>query len=121
MSLEQALQDNTAALKAFTAAFGSGNALTAAPKALEEKIAKAEKTVAAPAKAATKKEEPASDIPDYEKVVKPAVIAYVKANTREAMDQILLDNFEVKSAKDLKPNQYQALLGKLNEAADDVA
>jgi hypothetical protein len=45
----------------------------------------------------------------------------VKANTREAMDKILLDNFEVKSAKDLKPNQYQALLGKLNEAADDVA
>lgn len=126
MSLEQALQDNTAALKAFTAALATG-AVTSASKAtsVSEKLDKVEKNLAATK--TEKAEKPAAKAakeetgPDYETVVKPAVISFVKANTREAMDKILADNFDVKSAKELKPAQYQALLDLLKGGEDDVA
>lgn len=121
MTLEAALQENTKAVLALAAQL-AGGAVAA------DKPAKAEKATTAKAeKAAPKVEETEAAKPeglDYETQVKPRVLAVVKAKGREVVDALLLENFSVKSAKEVKPDQYQTLLDKLAEAEkaeDDVA
>lgn len=121
MTLEAALQENTKAVLALVAQL-AGGAVAA------DKPAKTEKAVTAKAeKAAPKVEETETAKPeglDYETQVKPRVLAVVKARGREVIDALLSEHFGVKSAKEVKPADYPALLDKLAEAEkaeDDVA
>jgi hypothetical protein len=117
MSLETALSENTAALKAHTAA------LLAAPGIAGKQGNKAIEVAPKPEK--PKAEKPAAKEAglDYETQVKPKVIATAKAKGRVAVDNMLMENFKVTSAKEVKPEDYQKLVDLIDalNAEEDVA
>lgn len=125
MSLEQALQENTVAIRELIAAL-TNHAPTPAPT--KEVEAAAEKAVEkAKAKAPAKKTEPAvetaanrssdadatSDAVTYSQV-SDAVLKLVAAKGRAAATDILTD-MGLKSAREAKPEQYAELLAKVAE------
>jgi hypothetical protein len=132
MSLEQVIQENTAAIHALIAAMGfkgmsQSDIGTAAPaavtlqakveKAVADKgIAGAKEEVKALVAAETKAEEPAVEPLDYEKVVKPAALGLANKKGRDALITVLT-TFSCTTVKDAKPEQYGALLDALNAAA----
>ena len=117
MTLEQALQDNTEALWAHTAAL-LGN-VTTAPKT--EKATTAKPAAPKAEKAAAKEPEAPAPVAglDYETEVKPKVIAFVKSVGRETLDGIFT-TLGVKSAKELSADKYQSFLDALAEAESAV-
>lgn len=134
MSLEKALEENTKALNANTeallqfAASGNGSAAPSAPAKTEKKEEKA------PAKEAKKeapkeekkpaKTEEKNDAIPYDDV-KNKTLDLVKAKGRDAVLSLLEDfGKDVKSAKDLKEDQYADYLKRVDallEEGDDVA
>ncbi len=137
MSLEAAVQENTAALKAFTAALSSaallnaGPATGAAPDKAETKTVEPKK---APPKKATAKAEPlpaaeeaeqgADEAIPYE-AVREKTLATVKDHGRDFMAPIF-EKFGVTTAKDLKPEDYYDYLQAIDrataaDAEDEVA
>jgi len=144
MSIEQALADNTAALKELIAVWGKLTAQAAAVKAkvdsgetsviaaggapvAEAKPAAAEKPKATPkadpkpAAAEVKKEEPKAEAApalDYAKVG-AAITAFAAANGRD-VTLAKLAEFGVKSGKGLKPEQYADVLAAFT-AEEEVA
>lgn len=136
MSIEQALAENTAAIKELIAVWGKlatqGNKVTAKVEAgetgtitaggkpvAEVKPAAAEKPKAE-AKPEQKKEEPKAEAApalDYAKVG-AAITAFAAANGRDAT-LAKLGEFGVKSGKELKPEQYADVLAAFT--AEEVA
>lgn len=125
MSLEKAIQENTEALKALTAALQNGAA--PAPAKEEPKKEKAKKE--APAKEEAPKEEPKaeekakSDAIPYDDV-KNKTLELVKAKGRDVVMSLLEDfGSKVKSAKDLEEGQYAEYLERVEDLLkeDDVA
>lgn len=105
MSIEQALAENTAALHALTAVLGK---LGIAPPA----------QIALPVDASPKVEKPKVEKPKAEKaapavldyaLVGAAITSYAAVNGREAA-LAKLATLNVKSGKELKPEQYAAAL-----------
>lgn len=128
MSLEKAIQENTEAVKALTAALQAGGVAAPVETKAEEKP-KAEKKKAAPkkeAKAEAPKEEPKADAkPDYEsdkyvKEVKPLTLKVIKTISREAVANVLAEfGDDLKSAKDLSADQYDDYMAKLNALLEE--
>jgi hypothetical protein len=50
---------------------------------------------------------------NYDKDVKPALLAFIKANSQEACRKLLTDQFGVARATDLKVEQYPAVLAAI--------
>jgi len=128
MSLEQAIQENTAAVKELIAVWGKLNAqakavdkapgtttVTAAGKPVEAKV---EKAAADKPKVETKKEV-AAPAADYAPVG-AAITAFAAANGREAA-LAKLSEFNVKSGKELKPEQYADVLAAFTAEEESVA
>lgn len=123
MSLEKALQDNTAAVEKLTAAIvqfaataNGAAAPTPAVKADTEEKAE-EKPVKKAAAKAEKKEDPEEK---YNAEVKPKVLELVKSKGREAVMAILAEfGADLKSAKDLAPGQYDDFVAKIQAAIDE--
>ena len=132
MSLEQALAENTAAIKELIAVWGKLNAqaktidkapadtvVKAAGKPVEAKV---EKAAEAP-KAEVKKEEPkaeaAAPVADYAPVG-AAITAFAAANGREPT-LAKLAAFGVTSGKALKPEQYADVLAAFTSTVEEVA
>jgi hypothetical protein len=133
MSLEQVIQENTAAINALIATMvgkgASPSAIgTAVHEAVEKALTPAEDKAAAAAhlkdkaeKAEAAKEEKAPATPgtealDYEKHVKPAALALAAKKGRDAL-VAALQPFGCATAKDAKPEQFAALVDALNAAA----
>lgn len=112
MSLEEALAENTAALKALTAALAKGGATVGsvpakavAPAAKPAVAAKpAAKLVAKPAAKAAAEEE-AEGI-TYEKDVRPLILELGKAGKRESIASVLA-NFGVEKGPELTEEQWE--------------
>lgn len=134
MSLEQALADNTAAIKELIAVWGKLNAqankvsakveagetgpITAAGKPVAEvKPAAAEKPKAEPK--AEPKKEAAAPVADYAPVG-AAITAFAAANGRDAT-LAKLEAFGVTSGKNLKPEQYADVLAAFTATEEEVA
>lgn len=127
MSLEQALADNTAAVKALHAHLAGAPAATP----LSAKLDKVEAKIAETAKPAPKTEPkktaaapaPKADAVDYEKV-RAAVLALCAAKGKPAGLAVLAE-FGVEKATELKAEQYAEALAALEAAlaapADDIA
>ena len=139
MSIEQALAENTAAIKELIAVWGKLTSQAASVKAkvdagetsviaaggapvAEVKPAAAEKPKATPKPAAeAKKEEPKAEAApalDYAKVG-AAITAFAAANGRD-VTLAKLAEFGVKSGKELKPEQYADVLAAFT-ATEEVA
>lgn len=132
MSLEQALQENTAAIKELIAAWlkAGGVPVAAAPAESEQPEQKAEtknKAKAALLAAKPKPEpkpepepqpepqtEPTVDYPTLQK----AVFALANAKGRDAVVELIKAEFGVGSAKELKPGQWADALAKVNAALE---
>lgn len=138
MSIEQALAENTAAIKELIAVWGKLNAqakvvnakveagesgtITAGGKPVAEvKPAAAEKPKAEKPKAEPKPEPQAEAAPalDYAKVG-AAITAFAAANGRDATIA-KLGEFGVTSGKALKPEQYADALAAFSSTEEEVA
>jgi len=123
MSLEKVIEENTAAVKELTVAlqqFAAGGTGAAAPTAKAE----------APAKAATKKAESKPTEKTEEKADEPTGIPYddvkaktlelVKAKGRDTVVETLAKFGKgVKSAQDLKPEQYAEYIAAVDAILND--
>lgn len=132
MSLEAALQENTAALNAVRAVMesnfgkpgvhgGDKPGAGAASVKTETKTAGATKA-AAPAAAAAA----TSDVPDYEKVVNPKVLEVVKKAGRDVAVALLAtfkdsEGNPVKNGKGLQPSDYAAVVRACDAAISAAA
>jgi len=122
MSLEQAIAELTAAVKANTAALGAGSkgaTPTASPKAAAPVAGKpaASKPAAKPAAAA--KPVPANDdyLPVKEKILE---LGAIPGTGRAAVAEIL-KQFGVARGPDLSSDQYEEALGLLQEKIDELS
>jgi hypothetical protein len=121
MSLEKALEENTKAVKALTAALSEQGNSADTVVAKEEKKTESKK---APAKKAEKKEK-VEDKPDYEskkylEEVKPLTLKTIKAKGREVVaDALAKFGDDLKSAKDLTKDQYDDYMAALNAALEE--
>jgi hypothetical protein len=78
--------------------------------------AEATKTDTAAASAGSATEPASSGEPlNYDKDVKPALLAFIKANSQEACRTLLTNQFGVARATDLKPEQYPAVLAAIKD------
>lgn len=119
MSLEKALQENTAAIEKLNKTLTSiGSTETAAPE--QEKADKKEEKPKADKKETKKTEAKKDDKPAYENdkylnEVKPLTLKVIKAKSRDVVQDIL-SNFgdNLKSAKDLSAHQYDDYMAKLS-------
>ena len=125
MSLEKVIEENTAAVKELTvalqqfAAGGTGAAAPAAPVAKAEtpKTAAKKETPKAEAKAEEKSDE-AAGIP-YDDV-KAKTLELVKAKGRDVVVETLAKFGKgVKSAQDLKPEQYADYIAAVDAVLND--
>lgn len=107
MSLEDAIKENTAALKALTAAYGARGAT-------QEPDPDAEP---APAGKAAGKANGEAKI-DYAKEIKPLALALAKSNRTKLLE--IYKHFGVNVGTELKPAQY-AEAKKMLEEASEVA
>jgi hypothetical protein len=139
MSLEAAIQANTTAinnlLAAITSMGGIGRAIPDAPAGMvgrpagpskEEAAAKSEATTITPAvqaeldrvkaaNAAKTEAAPTAVALDYEKDVKPLALQLAKAKGRDALIKVL-GEFGLAQANQAKPEQFAAIVAKINEA-----
>ena len=116
MSLEQALAENTAALKAHTAALLGQDAPTETVSEKVERVTKSQAAKTAPK--AAKKEEPVAPVeagPDYQ-AVKKSFLALCAEKGKDA-GLAVLKPFGVAKCPDLKPEQYAEFI----EASDAAA
>ena len=126
MSLEKAIQENTEAVKALTAALSAGGAKEAPKKEAPKKETpkkEAPKEEPKEEKPAPKKEEKAADTIPYDDV-KNKTLELVKAKGRDIVMSLLEDfGKDVKSAKDLEEGQYGEYLERVDDLLneDDVA
>lgn len=123
MSLEKALEENTAAIKALTAALGEMPTVTPKEKPKNDKLTETTNETAPKEK---KKADKKADKPDYEgekylEEVKPLTLKTIKAKGREVVADVL-DHFgaDLKSAKDLTADQYDDYMEALKEVLGDA-
>lgn len=141
MSLEQVIQENTAAIQALIATL-TANGKTAAvlhktaEAVLQDKVEKAvaDKGIAgakeevkalvaqaeASADAMVKAVDVIGDVLDYEKHVKPVALALANKKGRDALVAVL-KTFDCQTVKDAKPEQYAGLVAAITVAAITVA
>lgn len=115
MSLEKALEANTAALLALTAAL-SANAAISKAAAPASPAATTTPPAAAPAAA---KPAPSAAL-DYEKDVKPLALRVAKEKTRDGLLAVL-GQFNIAQANLLKPEQYGAFIAACNKKLTETA
>lgn len=144
MSLEQVIQENTAAIQALIATLARDGLTPTGRPATEPQIqnvaaptlqAKVEKAVADKGIAGAKEEVKAlvaqaegqvdamvkavdaiGDVLDYEKHVKPVALALANKKGRDALIAVLA-TFDCKTVKDAKPEQYAGLVAAITVAA----
>ena len=114
MSLEQAIQDNTAAIKALTIALGAKVTAPAAPQEAASSPAPKAQPAGWSAKAAPSQGEPANTAPDYEKEVKPLVLKLVAKNRATVV--ALLEEYGVKNAQQIAPEKLAEFRDKIQQA-----
>lgn len=117
MSLEQAVQENTAAVRALIAALAGSTIASAAnenvaqPDAAKPTKPKAVKTEAAPAPAPVDiaKDAYTPPTPDYDKEVAPLLTKVLKAGGRQTL-MSLFGRFKVANGGQLKAEQYAQVI-----------
>jgi hypothetical protein len=127
MSLEQAITDNTAALRDLLARLSGTNAITmsateflqdhnqAAPvSAKVEEVKKPVEKTPATSKPEAGQDSPETETLDYEKQVKPFLVKVSQEKGREALIA-LLDKFGVKKGDQLPAAKLAAVLANANE------
>ena len=141
MSLEQALAENTAAVRELIAVWSKLTAqankvdkapadtpVTAAGKPVKAKVEAAAKAADTPAVTAPAQQEPAQSAPAADSPSEPAVdyptlqkavFALANAKGRDAVIGLMKDTFGVGSAKELKPEQWADALAAVNAALED--
>lgn len=112
--LEEAIKENTAVLRELLARLSSGAALATAAPAPAAKAA--EKPAADPKPAVQPQPAPATATKlNYETDIKPVALALAKSN-RPALTAIWVE-FGVKVGSELKPEQFEAALAKIQAAS----
>lgn len=129
MSLELAIEKNTAAVNALAEVIGKAK-LSAHPEQPSKAATKAQ-DAPAPAKVPTPEavaanaaaEAAKAAAPDYEKVVNPLILKCAQVTTKATAISILgtftsVDGKPCSNGKHVKPEDYSALMVKLNAAID---